>query len=817
MLIAVLAALPLLSSCSQENLEPSPHKPGPQVQLRATVSSIEDSSNTLTASDALSTLLSDDNPKMTNSDNTSLGFQQNPFWFLLRISNSGPEAERFLIAGRPHTDYLDLYLYNEKLEPIATDHQGDRLRWHERAMDDNEPVFPLVLPAEQTAFVLLKVKTTGALELPITLVDRNGYTSYKLSRHIFSGLYFGAILAMCLFNLLLFIAIRDRSYLLYVLYLAALMTFLLTRSSIAFQFLWPQHPWFNDTVRVSVSLAAEGLAVLFAAAFLQLRHARRRLNALMQSLGFTLIVLAILSWLFEPEHTLRFATIAVIFIAPALLVPTILRIRDGFKPAQYFLLAFTPIAALAPLFVLKTFALIESNWLLDHAFEIGSTLEAWLLSFALAYRLTMLKAENDRIQAEANIQLEQRVHERTEALNNALNARSEFLAVMSHEIRTPLNGMLGTLDMLKDSHMDAEQRRKVQIIEQSGNTLVELINDILDYSRIDAGKLPIDDEQFNLPGLIRESVALFENRARINGNELRTILDDNLGLLCHADPIRLRQILVNLVSNAVKFTEGGVVSIDVKRDPHNHAYVLFEIRDQGIGISRSQMSHLFELFQQGDGSTRRRYGGTGLGLAISRQLVELMGGEIGVESEKGRGSLFWFRLPLPEVSRDERRAQQKEEMDLDEHTPQIRLLIVDDNHVNLLVAQGLAKKLGHEVEVAETGPEALAVLLNDSRPFDLIFMDCEMPEMDGFETSREIIRLQNEGKIDHIPIIALTAHAVPDKIRLCHEAGMVSHIAKPINSSKLDRNIRSVLKSGNNDSSFDSDDNAPESAKQQDL
>jgi signal transduction histidine kinase/CheY-like chemotaxis protein len=787
----------LLSSCSKETSEPGLTEPSAQVQLSPSVASIEDSDGTLNADIALSMLTSSGNPRITHSDNTSLGFQQNPFWFLLRINNSGPATERLLIAGRPHTDYIDLHVYNAQGDLIATDHQGDRLRWHERAMDDNEPVFSLSLPAEQTSFALLKVKTTGALELPITLVDHKGYTAYKLSRHLFSGLYFGAILAMCLFNLLLFIAIRDRSYLLYVLYLVALMTFLLTRSSIAFQLLWPETPWLNDTVRVSASLAGEGLAVLFAAAFLQLRHSRRRLNLLMQSLGCSLVVLAILSWFFEPEHTLRFATIAVIFIAPALLVPAVLRIRDGFKPAQYFLLAFTPIAALAPLFVLKTFALIESNWLLDHAFEIGSTLEAWLLSFALAYRLTMLKVENDRMQTEANIRLEQRVQERTEELNSALSARSEFLAVMSHEIRTPLNGMLGTLDMLKDSHMDAEQRRKVQLIEQSGNTLVELINDILDYSRIDAGKLPIDDEQFNLPGLIRESVALFEHRARINGNELIATLNDNLGLLCHGDPIRLRQILVNLVSNAVKFTEGGTVSIDVKRDPHNQAYVLFEVHDQGIGISRQQMSHLFELFQQGDGSTRRRYGGTGLGLAISRQLVELMGGEIGVESEPGRGSHFWFRLPLPEVSRDERRAQQKEEMDLDEHTPQVRLLIVDDNHVNLLVAQGLAKKLGHEVEVAETGPEALSVLLNDSRPFDLIFMDCEMPEMDGFETSREIIRLQNQGKIDHIPIIALTAHAVPDKIRLCHEAGMVSHIAKPINSRKLDRNIRSVLKSGN--------------------
>src|SRR5690606_7166250 len=474
----------------------------------------------------------------------------------------------------------------------------------------------------------------------------------------------------------------------------------------------------------------------------------------MNALGATLVLAAVLSPLFPIALVLKVATFAVVIIAPMLLTTVVLRIRDGFRPARYFLLSFLPLAILGSLFVLKTFAFIPSNWLFDHAFEVGSTLEAWLLSFALAYRLTMLKSENERIQKEINVELEKRVRERTEELNRALNARSEFLAVMSHEIRTPLNGLLGTVDMLKDSPLNAEQRQKIPVIEQSGNTLVELINDILDYARIEAGRLPIDEEQFNLPGLIRESVALFEHRARINGDELRIELADNLGLLCRGDPLRLRQIVVNLVSNAVKFTEGGTVVVRAQRDSQNPAYALVEVVDEGIGIDRRQLGHLFELFQQGDGSTRRRYGGTGLGLAICRQLVELMGGEIGAESEPGKGSRFWFRLPLPEVSRDERRAEQQEDMTASS-APPVRLLIVDDNHVNLLVAQGLARKLGHDVEVAESGPEAIAVLLNDSRPFDLILMDCEMPGMDGFETSREILRLQGDGKIDEIPVVAL--------------------------------------------------------------
>ncbi len=783
----LILTLPLLlASCS---LSPETSK---DVQLQLPLTGVIDQARALDADSARRLLGDPQAPGVFSAHTPSLGFQRAPTWFAVQIHNAGDEATRYLVAGRPHTDNLDLYLYDGDVL-LSELRGGDRLPWDQRPFDDNELIFPVTLPADSTITAVIRVETSGALELPLEILDNQSLLRHKFSRLTFSGLYFGAIFSMALFNLLLFIAIRDRSYLFYVIYLMALAMFLATRSSFAFQLLWPEHPWLNDTSRAFFALLAQASAMLFSAAFLQLGQSRPYWNAVLNTSGGLFFCAAVASWFFDPHITLRIATFNVVLMAPLMLAAVLVRIHDGYKPARFFLLSFAPIVFLAPLFVLKTFALMSSNWLIDHAFEIGSSLEAWLLSFALAYRLTMLKAENDRIQVEATSELERRVHERTEELNRALNARSEFLAVMSHEIRTPLNGILGTVDMLKDSHLDHDQLRKIHIIEQSGNTLVALINDILDYSRMESGKLPIDEEQFNLPALVRESAGLFEHRARINGNELRVELDDNIGLLCRGDPIRLRQILVNLVGNAVKFTEAGEVLVTAKRDNDNRSYALFEVRDSGIGIETDQMTHLFELFQQGDGSTRRRYGGTGLGLAICRQLVELMGGEIGVESEPGVGSHFWFRLPLPEVTREQRRAVQHDEMD-EQVTPPIRLLIVDDNHVNLLVAQGLAKKLGHDVETAESGPEALAVLLNDSRPFDLILMDCEMPEMDGFETCREIVRLQAEGKVDPIPVVALTAHAIPDKIRQCHEAGMVSHIAKPINSAKLDREIRSVLK-----------------------
>jgi len=219
------------------------------------------------------------------------------------------------------------------------------------------------------------------------------------------------------------------------------------------------------------------------------------------------------------------------------------------------------------------------------------------------------------------------------------------------------------------------------------------------------------------------------------------------------------------------------------------------VHDSGIGISEEQQRRLFDHFQQGDSSTSRRYGGTGLGLAICRQLVEIMGGEIGVDSQPKQGSRFWFRLPIPSTERADTFTSEP----VADSLPGLsggRLLIVDDNHINLMVAEGLCQKLGYETEVAESGLEAIAVLMSAEQPFDLVLMDCEMPDMDGFETSRAVIKLQQEGRLPWVPIIALTAHAIPDKIHACHDAGMIGHLAKPVNLARLQTTLRQILRDG---------------------
>ena len=720
----------------------------------------------------------------------ALGFRDGPQWFLLALDNASGESTWLLQAGRPHLDYLDVFLLDADEQLLSHTRLGDRVPFHSRPLPHPHLVVPLALPAGPS-WLLLRAEGDNAIEMPVSLATREAFQQQDSRRLFGHGLYYGAIAIMCLFNLLIFLSLRDNSFLLYVLYLGALGLNLFTREGLAYQWLWPDAPWWNHYSLPVFNLLSVGFSILFACSFLQLSTRRPGVCRVLMPCGILLLLLAPLTLLLDFTFWIQASTALVL---PWVLIISALAAYEawhGFRAARYFLAAFLTLAVAAGLYVLKAFDVLPGHWYLEHAMQLGTALEALLLSFALASRMTSLKDENERIQREANEALEQRVRERTRELNEALSARSEFLAVMSHEIRTPLNGIIGTLDLLRDSGLDSHQLRHLHVIEQSGNSLLDLINDILDYARIEAGKMPVEQADFELAALIDECVELFQHRAHMAGNTLHHQLELGHDAECRGDAMRLRQVLVNLISNAVKFTENGQITVRARREPGPSDYVCFEIEDTGIGIEESKLPLLFEHFHQLDASTSRRYGGTGLGLAISRQLVEMMGGEIGVRSTPGQGSCFWFRLPLP-VGTDAFDAAPAPTMD--QPMRSARLLVVDDNHINLMVAEGLLRKLGHDVDIAESGMEAIAVLLARPTPFDLILMDCEMPDMDGFTTARQILQLQQDGRLPDTPIVALTAHAVPDKIRACHEAGMISHIAKPVTLDKLSQALRQVLR-----------------------
>jgi TMAO reductase system sensor TorS len=414
--------------------------------------------------------------------------------------------------------------------------------------------------------------------------------------------------------------------------------------------------------------------------------------------------------------------------------------------------------------------------------------------------------------ANANRELQQAIAEANgakESAERASSAKSEFLARMSHEIRTPMNGVMGMAELLQGTELSGRQRRLAQIITRSAEGLLEIINDILDFSKIEAGKLELENIEFGLREVIEETMEILGVRARAKGLELRCVIESSVPAAVRGDPVRLRQVLVNLAGNAIKFTESGEVAVRV-RAVDAGGQLRFEVTDTGIGISQDAQGQIFSAFSQADSFTTRKYGGTGLGLAICRQLVGLMRGEIGVHSTLNRGSTFWFEVRLEPAA--DPAATFTAASTLWSSQPgegwavaggpvaggaavgaaavgaavagaAPLILLVEDNDVNREVAVGMLENLGYRTESAGNGMLALEAVTEGS--YAAVLMDCQMPVMDGLTATAEIRR--REARMDATPlaIIALTANALEGNRERCLAAGMNDFLTKPFTQAEL--------------------------------
>jgi len=445
----------------------------------------------------------------------------------------------------------------------------------------------------------------------------------------------------------------------------------------------------------------------------------------------------------------------------------------------------------------------------------------WDQWIAILRNISARKVDESRLKSYA-LELERKNEEMESALTTAREAtrmKSRFLANMSHEIRTPMNGVLGMTDFLLGTELNTEQLEYAESIKRSADSLLLLINDILDISRIEAGKLRLDRLAFSLRAKVEDTGSLFALQARGKGLEFVCEVPENLTEAVLGDPGRLGQVLTNLLGNAIKFTDYGRIGVTVEtlREDQDDIFVRFVVHDTGIGISRDQQDRLFESFTQGDDSSTRKYGGTGLGLAISKQLVELMGGEIGVESEPGRGSRFWFtarfgaaspsdiapaaRRQPPPATPASRPVASAAPADRPSPAPaepkpsatgananqgtiigrKYRILLAEDNEINKRITLRLLDKLGLAADAVVNGQEAVNAL--EKRKYDLVLMDCQMPVMDGYEATAAI--RSKEGAARRTPICALTANAMEGDREKCLAAGMDDYVSKPVGLEKL--------------------------------
>ncbi len=362
--------------------------------------------------------------------------------------------------------------------------------------------------------------------------------------------------------------------------------------------------------------------------------------------------------------------------------------------------------------------------------------------------------------------------------------KSEFLANMSHEIRTPINGVIGMAGLLRDLSLTGEQRDYVDTIYRSAESLLSIINDVLDFSKVEAGKIDLETVNFDLAPLLGDLKGAFSVAAANKGLTLALESEVASSTYFKGDPGRLRQILTNLIGNAIKFTSVGTVKVCVTEESHSEhgSRIEFAVTDSGIGLTPEQIARLFTPFSQADSSTTRKYGGTGLGLSICKRLVELMGGEIGVESRIGAGSRFWFKVPLARGEWRSVHAESQTERTERRVMTGARVLVAEDNPVNQKVAVLTLEKMGYAVTVVETGLAAIAALKNGT--FDVVLMDCQMPEMDGYEATK---RIRGDATLANrnVPIIAMTANAINGDREKCLAAGMSDYVSKPVKSRDL--------------------------------
>lgn len=409
------------------------------------------------------------------------------------------------------------------------------------------------------------------------------------------------------------------------------------------------------------------------------------------------------------------------------------------------------------------------------AFVVALTATIGLLVLNLKRQLSMMRKASSHLE-----RVTEDLSEAYEAAEAGNRAKSQFMATIGHEIRTPLNAILGMAELLSHAGISAEDRENVRVITSSGTALLEVINEILDFAKLEHGEQPAESLPFDARALVTESLRIMEGRAREQGDALTCSCGIEGESWYFGDPTQLRRVVLNLVSNAVKFTENGAIHVKVSdtTSVDGRRRLRFEVSDSGIGIPRDAVPRLFNAFSQVDGTISRRYGGTGLGLAICKRIVERLGGEIGVRSEPGRGSLFWFEVP---AERAPAQVQAAEPSATAVRPPRLDILLVEDNAVNRQVATKFLERLGQSVAIATNGAEAVAMA--KQRVYDLILMDMQMPVMDGIAATREIRRL--EGAAGKVPVVAMTANASDSDRKLCMDVGMNGFEAKPISSARL--------------------------------
>lgn len=697
------------------------------------------------------------------------------YWVVLPLRNDGERSQWRLSSYNTMFSRVDFHWVSDGVV------RGSLHAGRSAPPDDEQPMlvygwhFPFTIPPGKSGYLVHYVQTHTLNALILELRDAETAKTEQIIRQFSFVLMLGMLIALIVYNLFLSTAVRDLNYLWYSLHGTFLTLWFANTMGIFYVFGVAD----ADLRGLRASFVAHELfAVVFCYRFLEIAKHTRILRRLFPVfMGLLLISLISIGFL-PPDVPQPQVLLGVIFGFLLLLAAGLVRAWQGFRPARFYLLGWTGLSVGMIAGALGLLGVIPLSSYSVHLVLAASAFEMLFLALALADRIRGL--QRDKGKAEA-----------------ATEAQGAFIATVSHELRTPLHGILGLSRILAESPLDGRQKKTVGTIISTGHTLLGLINNILDYTRLTTRGMEYHREPFDPGGLVRELIALLAADAQAKGLELSCTIASETPQTLVGDQDRVRQVLLNLLSNAIKFTEQGRVELTLSRlsSKDDRVELRFVVSDTGIGIPDELKARLFQRFTQSDSAAGRRYGGAGLGLAICKELAEGMGGRIHFSSPPGGGSKFIFDLSL------ERPAAAETAMQADLPEPsgdlgflrEARILAVDDAPLNLFILEQFLKDAGSLVDLSSSGRDALAKA--SANPYDLILMDINMPEMDGITATRAI-RSHRDPAIAATPIIGVTASVLPNERRLYIAQGMNAVLAKPFTQQDLRRILREVLEDG---------------------
>lgn len=751
-----------------------------RLPLGHSIDVFEDVRGTADIADITSAALAD-SFRRHDRDVLNAGYSRSVFWIRLDLDYRPQESQDpthwLLELAYPPLDRLDLYLPGADGKYQLAQRTGDTLPFASRPISLTNYLFDLKLAPGKPLRVYLRLESQGSIQAPLTLWSPKAYMENLPGNVYVLGIIYGVLLVMLVYNLFIFVSVRDTSYLYYILYIASFGLYQVSVNGAGIEYFWPDSPWWANAATPFLIGSASLFGCQFARSFLHTREhspwVDRTLLALM-AVGALVMLLA-----FSASYalSLRLATYLALAFVVVIFSAGILAWLRGMRVARYFIFAWTAFLLGGTINTLMVLGLLPNVFFTMYSGQIGSALEVGLLSLALADRINAMKEERTRILQESSRKLEQLNLE----LANSNRLKDEFLATVTHELRTPMSGVIGSLELMQTVPMDVELAQYQKTATGSARDMMRMVNDILALIELQAGKLYPRREPFSLRGLFDSLRAQYAPRAEAKGLRFDLQLDENLPDTLEGDAGKLAQTLGYLLDNAIKFTHQGGVSLRVDGQRQSDGVALrVTVQDSGIGFETPADDALYQRFHQLDGSLTREYGGLGIGLALCRQLTELLGGQLQHHSSPGRGSRFVLELNLGQPAQSFSVPPRRAGGQALRRPEQCTVLVVEDNAINQLVIRGMLLKLGYRVRTADNGSEAIDLLRREG--VDAVLLDCQMPIMDGFATCRAIRALPQGGEL---PVLAITAHSHSGDRERCLAAGMSDYLAKPVKFEEL--------------------------------